>query len=257
MNFEYLKLESLESGATLLKINRPTALNALNEDILKELKACFQSIEKEPKHRVVLITGEGKAFVAGADIAAMKEYDSEKARVFSELGQSVFTLIDNSPIVSIALLNGFTLGGGMELALACDMRIAASNAKLGLPEVSLGLIPGFGGTQRLGRLIGSGKALEMILTGDMYSAEDAWKMGILNSVVSPEELLSKGETLAKSILSRGKIAIKEAKRVLKEGCDLPVSEGMHVEKKAFSALFDGKESKEGLSAFLEKRKPNF
>lgn len=257
MNFEFLKVERLENGATLVTIQRPEALNALNSTLLRELGECYQELTKDPSHRVVLLTGTGKAFVAGADISLMKEYDSRAAEEFSDLGQSVFALIDSSSIVSIALINGFALGGGLELALACDIRIASVQAKIGLPEVSLGLIPGFGGTQRLGRLVGYGKSLEVVLSGDMYTAEAGFQMGIINHVVAPEELRNKGESLAKSILSRGKHAIREAKRVLKQGCDQTIPLGMLTEKKAFAALFDGPESKEGMGAFLEKRKPNF
>ncbi len=257
MNFQFLQFKPLESGALLLTIHRPNALNALNEELLQELKQAFLSLQQESKYSVILLTGEGKAFVAGADIAKMKEFNSNQAKVFSKLGQDVFSTIENSSLVSIALINGFALGGGLELALACDLRIGSTNAKLGLPEVSLGLIPGFGGTQRLSRLIGQAKALEIILTGDMYTAEESYKMGILNHVVSPDELISKGESLARSILSRGKIAIQTAKKVLKEGYDTSLPDGMNLEAEAFSKLFEGEESKEGLAAFLEKRKPVF
>lgn len=257
MSYQYVEISTIENG-TLLKIKRPEALNALNATILGEIKQAVLEIEKNPSNRILFITGDGpKAFVAGADIAAMKEYDSRKAEEFSELGQSAFDTIDQSRLVSIALINGFALGGGMELALACDMRIASNNAKMGLPEVSLGLIPGFGGTQRLSRLVGVGRAMEIVLSGDMITAEEGYRLGILNKICTPEELQATGVALAKSILSRGPHAIRKAKEVIKAGINTSLAEGQKLEKKEFSLLFDGKESKEGLSAFLEKRKPNF
>ncbi|MCB1179346.1 MAG: enoyl-CoA hydratase/isomerase family protein [Leptospiraceae bacterium] len=256
MDLKYLQVTK-ENAVATVKINRPEALNALNTDILKEIKTCFEELEKDSSLRIVFVTGEGKAFVAGADIAAMKEYDSKKAEEFSKLGQSAFDTIDSSRLVSIALINGFALGGGMELALSCDMRIASESAKMGLPEVSLGLIPGFGGTQRLSRLIGVGRALEIILSGDMITAEDAYRIGIVNKISPPENLLETGEKLAKSILSRGPEAVSKAKEVVKKGVNLSLDNGQKLEKKEFSLLFDGAQSKEGLGAFLEKRKPNF
>jgi enoyl-CoA hydratase len=256
VDLKFLKVEAGSTGLAKVEINRPDALNALNQDVLKELEICFQYLEKQDT-RVAILTGAGKAFVAGADIAAMKEYSRDEAYVFSNLGQSIFSLIEESKIVSIAALNGFALGGGLELALACDMRVASNKAKLGLPEVSLGLIPGFGGTQRLARLIGRGFAAEMIFTGDMYSAEDCLKMGLVNKVVEPEALMDVCNDYAGKILTRGKRAVREAKLVIQEGFDGTLNEGFYKEKAAFSNLFEQAESKEGLSAFLEKRKPNF
>ncbi|MCB1192739.1 MAG: enoyl-CoA hydratase/isomerase family protein [Leptospiraceae bacterium] len=256
MEFKYLKIERKED-ITFIEINRSEALNALNEDVLGELNDCFENLEKEKSNRVAVITGQGKAFVAGADIAKMRDFDPTKAYEFSNLGQSVFNKIDRSHIITIAAINGFALGGGMELALACDIRIASSKAKVGLPEVSLGLIPGFGGTQRLVRLVGTGIACEVVLTGNQYSAAEALQMGIVNKVTEPEELLSEATKMAKAILSRGTNAIQQAKRVIKLGIEDSMEGGLYQEKATFSSLFNTQEPKEGLSAFLEKRKPNF
>ncbi|MCP5512766.1 MAG: enoyl-CoA hydratase/isomerase family protein [Leptospiraceae bacterium] len=258
MNYQFLKIEKPKVGLVLVKINRPQALNALNVDLLRELENCISEAENDPANRILVLTGEGeKAFVAGADIAAMKEYDQPRAEDFSELGQSVFNKFDQSRLITIAAINGFALGGGMELALSCDLRIGSNKAKLGLPEVSLGLIPGFGGTQRLGRLVGVGRAMEIILSGDMISAEEAYRIGIINRISEPEALMDTVWKLTDSILSRGPIAIQEAKRIIKNGIALSPVEGFRIEKLAFAGLFSGKESKEGLGAFLEKRKPNF
>lgn len=254
MDYKFLKLQKKDK-LCIVEISRPEALNALNTDLLKEIKSCFIELEKEI--RVVILTGSGKAFVAGADIAAMKTYREKEALEFSELGQSAFDTIEKSKIVSIAAINGFALGGGLELALSCDIRIGSKNAKLGLPEVSLGLIPGFGGTQRLARILGKAIANELIFSGDMFSAEVAFQKGILNRLVEAEELLNESEKLANSILSRGTKAIQVAKKTISDSLDMTSEQGMKLEQKEFSNLFDGTESLEGLSAFLEKRKPNF
>jgi enoyl-CoA hydratase len=258
MNYQFLCVEVPFQGATLVTINRPDALNALNLKILQELDSCVSELEKNSLNRILILTGAGKkAFVAGADIASMKEFGSKEAEEFSSIGQATMNRIDHSSLISIAAINGFALGGGMELALACDIRIASSASKLGLPEVSLGLIPGFGGTQRLTKLLGSGLAMELILTGDMISAEDAFRVKLINRITTSETLLDETYSVSKSILSRGPIAIREAKRVIKNGNSLDSIEGFRSEKLAFAGLFGGSESKEGLSAFLEKRKPGF
>ncbi|PJZ77281.1 enoyl-CoA hydratase-related protein [Leptospira neocaledonica] len=247
-----------EGKLAILEINRPSALNALNEELLNELTSEITNLEKDPAIRVVIITGQGKAFVAGADIAKMKELNVGGAEKFAALGQSTFDRIQKSRLVSIAAVNGFALGGGLELALSCDIRIGSEKAKLGLPEVSLGLIPGFGGTQRLARLIGYGRAAELIFTGDMIGAEEAYRIGILNKLVKDgEDLISTAKATAESILKKGPIAVSTAKSVILNGLDMQLSKGQELEKKEFSNLFSGKESKEGMGAFLEKRPPNF
>lgn len=252
----FIKLEKVED-ITVLTISRPEAMNALNREVLEEIHATVKNLEKDETVKAFLLTGEGKAFVAGADISAMSRYTEKEAYEFSELGQNVFSYLEESRLISIALINGFALGGGLELALGCDIRYASNKAKLGLPEVSLGLIPGFGGTQRLARLAGTGVASEWIFSGDMFSADQALVSGVVNQVLEPDELIPKGIQLAKSIQSRGKIAISQAKSILRSGLDCKLNEGMNKEKKAFSELFEKPESKEGMGAFLEKRKPNF
>ncbi len=247
-----------QGSLAILEINRPSALNALNEEVFAQLQSSFQTLEKEEGIRVVIITGQGKAFVAGADIAKMKELDANGAAKFGKLGQDVFDIIQNSHLVSIAAVNGFALGGGLELALACDIRIGSEKAKLGLPEVSLGLIPGFGGTQRLSRLVGYGRAAEIIFTGDMISAEEAYRIGILNKLVKDgEDLTGVAKTLAESILKKGTLAVQAAKKVVQKGLDTQFAKGQEIENKEFGNLFSGAESKEGMSAFLEKRPPKF
>jgi enoyl-CoA hydratase len=255
MEYKNLKL-SKKNQLAILEISRPEAMNALNIDLFLEMRDVMNNLENS-EIRVMIITGSGKAFVAGADIAAMKTYDEKKAFEFSELGQSIFTSIENSGIVSIAAINGFALGGGLELALSCDIRIASKLAKLGLPETSLGLIPGFGGTQRLARLAGKHIANELIFSGEMFTAEVALTKGFLNRVVEAEDLMKEAESLVNSILLKGPKAIKSAKKTIRESLDLSEFKGMELEKTEFSKLFDGTESLEGLSAFLEKRKPNF
>lgn len=256
MEFKFLKINKQDKVVTI-EISRPEALNALNEELLNEIGSCISDLEKDNTNRVIIITGSGKAFIAGADIATMKTYNTPKGFDFGGLGQSVFNKIEKSHLVAIAAINGFALGGGLELALACDMRIASKSAKLGLPEVSLGLIPGFAGTQRLARLIGAGRAMEIIFTADMITAEDAYRIGIINRIVEPSDLISTANTMAASIVSRGANAIREAKRVIREGLDVSFEQGSKIEQKAFGDLFSHPETKEGLSAFLEKRKPNF
>jgi enoyl-CoA hydratase len=256
MEFKFLKINKQDKIVTV-EISRPEALNALNNELLLELESCIAHLGEDSTNRAVILTGSGKAFVAGADIAAMKTYNSDQAAEFSRIGQVVFTSIERSRLPVIAAINGFALGGGLELALACDIRVASKLAKLGLPEVGLGLIPGFGGTQRLPRLIGAGLAKEIIFTADMITAEEAYRIGLVNKLVEPADLLPTANAIATSISSRGYHAIKEAKRVVWEGLDLPQDEGMDLEQKAFGNLFNDRETYEGLSAFLEKRKPNF
>ena len=256
MDYKHLKVNKQDKIVTV-EISRPEALNALNRDLLLELESCIAHLESDKSSRVVILTGAGKAFVAGADIAAMKTYDYEKGYEFGGVGQVVFTRIERSSLVVIAAINGFALGGGLELALACDIRVASKNAKLGLPEVGLGLIPGFGGTQRLPRLIGAGLAKEIIFTADMITAEEAYRIGLVNKLVEPADLLTTANAIATSICSRGGHAVREAKRVMWEGLETTQDEGMKLEQKAFGHIFNDKETAEGLSAFLEKRKPNF
>lgn len=253
---KYIKQE-LTEGILTITIQRPEALNALSAEVLKELEEVLDSLSKSSEHKVVLITGDGKAFVAGADIASMSTYNEKAALEFSQLGHRVFEKLENADYISIALVNGFSLGGGLELALACDIRYASTKAKLGLPEVSLGLIPGFGGTQRLARLIGVGAASEWVYSGEMFTAEQAKSYGVVNQVYEPEDLLKEGLRLAASINSRGRLALMTAKKTIRSGLNHTLSEGLRLEEQKFSSLFGKDESKEGMGAFLEKRKPQF
>ncbi len=253
---KYIKTQ-LVNGIKILTICRAEALNALNAEVLDELQSAILELEADQGGKCFLITGEGKAFVAGADIGAMSRFDSTQALEFSRKGQELFLLIERSRLVSIAAINGFALGGGLELALSCDIRYASRNAKIGLPEVSLGLIPGFGGTQRLARLCGRGVAFEYIFSGNMYSAEEALVHGVITKVTEQESLIEECLKLAQAISSRGKFALQAAKTTIQQGLEMDTLSGMNLEREKFSSLFSREESKEGMRAFLEKRKPDF
>ena len=241
-----------------LTIHRPEKLNALNADVLKQLEQSFASLEFEERVGAVILTGAGeKAFVAGADIGELKSLDTASARRLALAGQAVFQRIESFPKPVIAAVNGFALGGGCELALACHIRIASENAKFGLPEVSLGIIPGYGGTQRLPRLVGKGVALDMILSGEMVSAADALRMGLVSRVYAQGELRSRAENLAKTILSRGPLALRSALNAVHEGMEMPLEKGLQYEAALFGLLAASEDMKEGTSAFLEKRAPQF
>ncbi|GBF50529.1 enoyl-CoA hydratase/isomerase family protein [Leptospira ryugenii] len=246
-----------KNSYALVTIKRPEALNALNDQVISDISIAIDEMERDKHLRAFILTGEGKAFVAGADIAKMQTFSEPQGRDFSELGQKVFRKLELSPLVSIAALNGFALGGGLELALSCDIRYASSSAKLGLPEVSLGLLPGFGGSQRLPRLIGVGRASELIFTGDMISAEEAYRLGIVNKITSAEDLLQESEKLIQTILTRGPNAIRAAKMAIRQGLEGNLERGIEWERQLFGGRFSDPETKEGLGAFLEKRKPNF
>ncbi len=249
-----------KAGYAILTIDRPKALNALNVDVLKELKSAVKDLSNAGDIRAVIVTGSGeKAFVAGADIAAMKDLSSSEAQEFADVGHSAMNALADSGMISIAAINGFALGGGLELALACDLRLASANAKMGLPEVTLGLIPGFGGTQRLPRVVGKGLALELILTGDMIDAQRAADIGLVNHLYAdPAELRTAAEELAQKIITgRSSTAQSAAKAVVAQGLDVALIAGLQKEISEFAELFSGADSKEGMSAFLEKRKPSF
>ncbi|MCR9140757.1 MAG: enoyl-CoA hydratase-related protein [bacterium] len=248
-----------KEGYALLTIDRPKALNALNKDVLTELKAAISELNSAGDIRVVIVTGSGeKAFVAGADIASMKDMTADEATAFAELGHSAMNRLSDSGMVSIAAINGFALGGGMELALACDIRLLSENAKMGLPEVTLGLIPGFGGTQRLARIVGQGVATELILTGDMIDASRARELGLANHVYAPGDLLNEAEALAQKIIAnKSRPAQRAAKAVIQQGLDLALIAGLQKEIIEFGELFDGPDPKTGMTAFLEKRKADF
>jgi enoyl-CoA hydratase len=243
---------------TIIAINRPQALNALNLETLKELHSAIQECYRNQVIKGIIITGEGdKAFVAGADIKEIAAISSENAFEFSRMGQELFKMIEDCPKPVIAVVNGFALGGGCELAMACHIRIAIENAKFGLPEVSLGIIPGYGGTQRLAQLVGRGKALELAMTGDMVSANEAKEIRLVNHVVATkEEAIALAEKIMSKILSKGPQAIAALIKSVNAGYGQE-KEGYLAEASNFAALTSSKDFIEGTSAFLEKRKANF
>lgn len=257
MGYENLILEYQEHVA-ILKINRPKALNALNSATLHELSQAFSQIANDEGVRVVLLTGSGeKAFVAGADVAEMRDMNTQQARRFSQLGHRVMNQIENLAQPVIAVVNGFALGGGTELTLACDLRLAAEKAKFGQPEVTLGILAGFGGTQRLVRLVGSGRASEILFTGDMLDAQEAYRIGLVNRVYSQADLMSHALTLAHKIASRAPIGVRLTKSAIQKGQNMDIITGQAYEAEVFGEVFSTQDQKEGCSAFLEKRQANF
>jgi enoyl-CoA hydratase len=258
MALENVVAEMKENGILLITINRPDKLNALNKKTIDELHEALLDAENDNEIKVIILTGSGsKAFVAGADIAEFAEFSVEEGRSLSATGHfKLFNFVENYSKPVIAAINGFALGGGLELALACHMRVASDNAKMGLPEVSLGLIPGYGGTQRLAQLVGKGKAFEMITTADMINAEDAYRWGLVNHVTTQEELMNKSMEIAKKITSKSLVAIASAIKVVNAGYNNKLN-GFEEEIDEFGKLFGTGDFKEGTKAFLEKRKPNF
>jgi enoyl-CoA hydratase len=257
MAYENIILEKEEKLAVLY-INRPKAMNALNKDTLLEIKDAVTAVNDDPAVELLIITGSGdKSFVAGADIAFMQNLSAMEAREFGALGQKVFRLIEAVEKPVIAAVNGFALGGGCELAMCCDFRIAASNAKFGQPEVGLGITPGFGGTQRLPRLVGPGMAKQLLYTADVINADEAFRIGLVNKVVQPEELLPEVKKIAGRILSKGQLAVRLSKAAANEGMQTDIDRAMSIEADAFGLCFATQDQKEGMTAFLEKRKANF
>lgn len=258
--FETLRIHD-EGGVRLLTIDRPKVLNALSPAVIGELGAAVSDTAAAARRgqvRALVITGAGdKAFIAGADIAAMAEMPSDHAREFSRRGHAVGEALAALRIPVIAAVNGFALGGGCELALACDFIYAAENARFGQPEVKLGVIPGFGGTQRLARRVGLARALELCLTGDTIDAAEALRIGLVNRVVPRGEVVSAALAAAAKIAAMGPIAVAEAKRVLHVGADLPLAHANALEIEAFARLFDTADQREGMAAFLAKRPANF
>ncbi len=245
-------------GIAVVTVNRPKALNALNADVLSGLRDAVIELAMDEDVRALVISGAGdKAFVAGADIAAMANMTPSEAREMSHDGQDCFGVMEACPKPVIAAIQGFALGGGLELALACHLRVAAEGSKLGLPEVTLGLIPGFGGTQRLSRIAGPGVAREWILTGDLFDVAEAHRVGVVNRVVSAEELLPSAIALAKTIASRGPVAVRSALEVIRMGLEVGQSAGESMEADAFGLIFATEDMREGTKAFLDKRKADF
>lgn len=255
MEYQFLKFEHNE-GITVLKISAPKSLNALNSTILKELDDFVGHLDAQT--RVLIITGDGeKSFVAGADISEMAHLNEPQGQEFGRLGAQVFRRIELLPIPVIAAVNGFALGGGCELAMACDIRIASSKAKFGQPEVGLGIIPGFSGTYRLPKLIGQGYAKEMIYTGKVIRADEALRIGLVNAVYEPEELMGKAMEMAAMMLKNAAIAIRLAKQSINEGYDLDADAAIALENKLFGQCFATNDQKEGMDAFLNKRPAAF
>ncbi len=256
MDYKLIKVGIANHIATIT-IDRPDALNALNPQLLTELAIAVADLEGHDEVGLVVLTGAGKAFVAGADIAEMQGMDSCDAAAFAEYGGNVGRAIEESDKVFIAAVNGFALGGGCELALACDFIYASNKAKLGQPEVKLGVIPGFGGTQRLARRVGVSKAKELIFTGDVIGADEALAIGLVDRVTAPEELLETTYATAARILANGALAVAAAKRTIHEGLAMTLEQGNRLEQLAFANLFSTDDQSEGMAAFLEKRAPKF
>ncbi|MBM4248451.1 MAG: crotonase [Euryarchaeota archaeon] len=249
---------SKEEGIGIVTVNRPKALNALNAATLRELSAAFDEMAQAADVRAVVLTGGGdRAFVAGADISEMVGYAPMDAELFAALGQGVMFKIERLPKPVIAAVHGFALGGGCELAMACDIRIASDKLRIGQPEVKLGIPPGFGGTQRLARIVGPGKAKEMIFSGDMYDAAEALRIGLVDRVVPFEKLMEEAKKLARTIASRGEVAVRLSKDAINAGMDVDIESGCMLERKAFGMCFASRDRLEGMKAFLEKREPRF
>lgn len=235
---------------------RATGLNILTVDLLTQLYEAWMELEKGPS-RVCIFRAEGKAFLAGADIKTMTEFDANAAREFADLGQSLYSAIENSDIVSIAAIHGACMGGGCEMVLACDIRIGATGVLIGQPEVNIGLIPGFGGSQRLPRVVGNGWAARMILSGEPLNDQQALQSSLITDLVPPQQLLSHAEKLAQTILTRGPQAVRLSKKLIKSSFSTKLSAGLEAEAYAFGNTFETGEAKEGTQAFIEKRLPRF
>ena len=257
MAYENILFEK-DGAVGSLTINRPKSLNALNPATLNEIAACLQDVRRDQSIHCLLITGAGdRAFIAGADIAAMVSMTALEGKAFAALGLSVLRTLEELPIPVIAAVNGFALGGGTELALACDLIIAADKAKFGQPEINLGVIPGFGGTQRLARRIGLPRARELIYSGDMIDAETALRYGLVNKVVPLADLMSEAKALAHKLAAKPPVAIRQAKAAINTGIDLDLENGCRFENEAFALTFATADKVEGMTAFLQKRAANF
>lgn len=257
MSYKNLLYET-DNGVARITVNRPEKLNALNRETVRELDEAMSAFLDDEKAGALILTGSGsRAFVAGADIGELSTQTPLEAQEYARYGQGVMTRIERSRKPTIAAVNGFALGGGLELAMACQIRVAAEGAALGLPEVSLGLIPGFGGTQRLPRLVGRGMALEMILTGGKIDAQEALRVGLVNRIVPADQLLGTCLKMARTILSRGPAAVSFAIDAVNRGLDMPQEEAMHLEAGLFGIAASTEDAKEGTRAFLEKRKASF
>src|SRR5215469_964087 len=257
MNFENIILEK-KNAIAYVTVNRPKVLNALNMATMEELRAAFHDIKNDAAVRVVIFTGAGeKAFIAGADIAELAKQDAVTGKEYTHRGQNVLNLIENLGKPVIACINGFALGGGCEIAMACTMRLATENAKLGQPEVKLGIIPGYGGTQRLSRLVGKGVAMQMVLAGEMISADEALRIGLVNEVTAPADLVPRAEAIAQKIIANAPLAIQFAMEAVNHGLELSLAEGLYLEATLFGVCCATEDKTEGTKAFLEKRPAQF
>ena len=257
MSYDNLTVTHHEMVGTIT-INRPEKLNTLTNATLDELEVAIDALDKDDGIRAVLITGAGeRAFVAGADIKELANLTVSTGHLQAERGQNVFRKIEKCGKPVLAAINGFALGGGLELALACHLRVSSDTAKLGLPEVGLGIIPGYGGTQRLSKLVGRGKATELILTGRHIDAVEAFRIGLVNHIVPPDQVLSKSEELLKEIVTKGPLAVRHALFAVDQGLDLDLDKGLSLEATLFGLLFATSDTREGLSAFIEKRPAAF
>ncbi|MFY9910575.1 MAG: enoyl-CoA hydratase-related protein [Candidatus Sulfotelmatobacter sp.] len=257
MNFENILLEKKNSVA-YVTVNRPKVLNALNVATIEELRQAFHDIKNDVAIRVVIFTGAGeKAFIAGADISELATRDPMTGKETTQRGQNVLNLIENLGKPVIACINGFALGGGCEMAMACTMRLASENAKLGQPEVKLGIIPGYGGTQRLPRLVGKGIAMQMLLAGEMITAQEAHRIGLVNEVVPAAVLIPRAEAIAAKIIANAPLAVQYVMEAVNKGIEMSLSEGLYLEAVLFAVACATDDKKEGTTAFLEKRSPQF
>ncbi|XVG95007.1 enoyl-CoA hydratase-related protein [Eubacteriales bacterium KG127] len=254
--YENIKYE-VKNQIAYVTIDRPKALNALNEDVLKELYDAFSTFESDEIARVAILTGEGKAFVAGADIAQMSKMNALQGRNMMILGHKLMNYMESIEKPIIAAVNGFALGGGCELSMACDIRVASTKAKFGQPEVGLGIIPGFGGTQRLPRLVGKGMAKYLTMTAEIIDAEEAYRIGLCEKVFEPENLIEEAEKIANTIISKAPIAVNSVKVAINNGLDMDLKSASRFEIEAFTAAFGSEDKAEGMGAFLEKRPAEF
>jgi enoyl-CoA hydratase len=247
-----------DGAVATLTLNRPDKLNALSEPLLRELLEEVERLDGDPSVRAVILTGAGsKAFAAGADIAALAEMTAAQARQFADLGHRLGAAIEQAHMPLLAAVNGFALGGGCELAMCCDIVYASDRAKLGQPEVTLGVLPGFGGTQRLSRRVGAGRACELCMTGELVSAEEALRIGLVDAVVPHESLLSRVTEVAQTIAARAPLAVSAIKRAIVRGRDASLAAALEIEAASFASLFGTADQREGMRAFLEKRPPAF
>ena len=256
MNYESILFE-VRNRTAIVTLNRPEAMNALNTGMLGELDEVFNCISVDDQIGAVILTGAGKAFVAGADIAQMSRLSAVEGRAYIKKGQKVMSLIENMEKPVIAAVNGYALGGGCELAMACDIRLASEKAKFGQPEVNLGIIPGFGGTQRLPRLVGKGMAKYLIFTAEIIDADEAYRIGLVERVFPLDSLINEAEKAASVILSKSPFAIQMAKKAINTGINLDLDLGIAFEAEAFAGAFSSEDREEGMKAFLEKRPAKF